>query len=340
MENLTLNLELPFAYIAPAKLSGDFIDGGFLYSNNTEEPCPLGHTIKDEDGICVQCNPHIVKRNYSRHKAIKVNVHQLPERLAVSLEISSGTPIISSAKKSLGKWEFVKQIEVRGIKALNSALASIDSYAIQSLESDKGKEVFAAGLHLAPVELILAAFDNKKDHITKKTAFYNPISLIESTLPNDVKSFIDKHGISEELVIDGRGLKTKEYLNKMASLGALLVYNAYPCNAGGHTLRNINNTCVLCNPDKLNSEKRIRKTPELKFIESMKVDPSIVYDLKQHSDRDFKKVLSESKRLTIAIHTYPCRKCKFSIRNEAGSCLHCKRSKLKEAMGFKKAGNK
>lgn len=70
-------------------------------------------------------------------------------------------------------------------------------------------------------------------------------------LTDDQKAFLDKHGITVDMLFDARFTKPSVYGPSMRELNKFIAVNTTPCVRGGHTLRTRGGNCVQCNTAQL-----------------------------------------------------------------------------------------
>lgn len=321
-----------------------YMESGYeVFYNKT---CQIsGHNLIDKFGNCLNCNSHLLKS--LERDVEKEFIHVVTSSDGVFTSIVSANTedeALTKAKSSrvINSIEWVSSHGTQ-VESPNFDLAveNLKSMEISHMTAPWGKEFETPYIYACPKELVLFTIRSITPRGVQEitTRMFAHICRgshsIENALSTFERRFLEDHKIALIDLIDAGGLKTHEYKAELSKTGKLLAINAYPCNAHGHKIRNINNACVMCHPDKIYAEKFTPKTPELKFIEKNKIPNHLVLDLKLEANKDFKSILSLDSEKTIAIHTYRCKKCGLGVRNSSGSCLNCKSKKLNEAISEK-----
>lgn len=78
-------------------------------------------------------------------------------------------------------------------------------------------------------------------------------------LTNIQAAFLQQHDIPLTDVLDAKGMRTKDYKERMSSRGYVVAVGVTPCKAHGHTMRGANGHCVMCKPANLAYRKRYRE---------------------------------------------------------------------------------
>ena len=76
----------------------------------------------------------------------------------------------------------------------------------------------------------------------------------------DLEDFIQHHKIDLADIIDADGLSISVIRNKMKENDILFAYNTTPCNNGGHTIRDRQSHCIVCNTVNIAFMKRTKAT--------------------------------------------------------------------------------
>jgi hypothetical protein len=79
---------------------------------------------------------------------------------------------------------------------------------------------------------------------------------LRRTSPPELIAFSERHGIPLDRFFDAAGMSKAEYSSQMASIGAIIAYNAEPCRKAGHLIRNRYGKCVVCDPKQIAFNQR------------------------------------------------------------------------------------
>ncbi|WP_210499045.1 hypothetical protein [Vibrio crassostreae] len=304
-----------------------------------EHICSYEHQIHSLRGECLECNQHLLKRAIKEYSQYKTYLFESNDGFYTSLVFATSESLALNMVRGgffreLGGWGLIAAFEGAGVDLFNSYVSSLSEYKATCVASS---DIRMANIFSAPLQLVLATLGNADVLGTYPTSadMFDRVSVFSDSILGKLTSvevdFLKEHGVSEAQIIDASGMSTREYKAALSSDQLILAVNAYPCNEQGHKIRNINNACVQCKPEKLHDPKYKSKTPEGKFVEKNGFHESVVYDVKEQADKDFKTAMVGTHYL-VAINTYRCRKCGMGVRNSNGSCLKCKKSKLKEAL--------
>lgn len=87
-------------------------------------------------------------------------------------------------------------------------------------------------------------------------------------LSDEQLSFLARHGISEDEVLDASGMPNKAWKAEMKAKGMRVAVGVTPCQKGGHQIRARSGHCVVCNPAQLAFNSRAYKPGRIYLLES------------------------------------------------------------------------
>lgn len=307
------------------------------------DPCVNKHNLRDLRGACIGCNPHILKSlaKDANDKTVHIFESSCGGKTQIILASSKAeavSKVDSGLSTALCTWAHSSEMNhLVGIDGLNTVSTLLKDFEHLNHVEFGGEQIHLPFIYDAPTVLITAILGQASilSSVSTSNSMFDKIEITDVSVVDWVsdseRKFLDEIGISLDQCLNAKGMKTGEYKMSLLETGKIIAINAYPCNAHSHRMRNVNNACVMCHPDKTLEKPFTKKTPEIYFLENNKIPQDIVLDLKLSANKNFKEIMPNSV-YKIAIHTYRCKKCGMGIRNETGSCLNCKKGKLKDIL--------